>query len=255
MLSFFVSDSSSRLSANNPTTKTSVRDGPEPRGWLDEVSVLSVGTRCWWVFPVPKCKCKPDKQNPVRIWWTWDASMWVPVLIVLEEDWGSRFLVGPVLEGPPDTSVPIGLTCLECPQGLPVLDQHSLEGDIGAFSQENLDWWNLLTGQFTDQWEWFCVGLWDGEEGDTQSNPDKHPHHRTPFLLGWFKDHLVSRSTTSPSLRFQSRDVVSVEGLTPFEHPWFGKMKCVRKCVQTFVQTPNGNTGVFGGVQTMFKRL
>jgi len=43
---FCVSDSKSRSSANNPTTKTLVRDGPEPRRRLDEVSVLSVGTRC-----------------------------------------------------------------------------------------------------------------------------------------------------------------------------------------------------------------
>ena len=65
--------------------------------------------------------------------------MWVPVLVALEEDRGSRFLVDHVLEGPPDTPVPIGLTRLERSQGLPVLDQHSLEGDISAFSQENLD--------------------------------------------------------------------------------------------------------------------
>ena len=81
--------------------------------------------------PVRKCRSKTCEYNP----------------FVLEEDCGFRLLVDHFFEAPPDPPLAIGLTCIEAPQDLPILDQHSLEGDISAFSKDNLDGWDLLTGR------------------------------------------------------------------------------------------------------------
>ena len=217
----------SRLSANNSTTKTSVRDGPEPRRRLDEVSVLSVGTRWWWVYPVPKCRCKPDKQN-LFVWWTWVASMWVPVLIVLEEDGGSRFLVGPSSKDHQTLPYPLDWPVWNVPGWRP-----GPNGNIGAFSRALIDGTSSLVSSQT-------VGVvLRGSVGWRRGrypvhNPDKHPHHHS--LPSRVVQDLVSRSTTSPSLRFQSEMSCRL-GSTSLTRPPFGKMSVHGCCVSTSVST------------------
>ena len=96
------------------------------------------------------------------------------------------------------------------------------------------------------------TGVWVGEEEEPQSNPDEHLQHRTtPLLL--FKDPLdLVGGKFSP--RFWCGDVVANEGVTPFEHRDLGKWR-VSEVRSNFRSNSNGNTGVFGDVQTMFKRL
>ena len=79
------------------------------------------------------------------------------MLIALEEHGGSVTVVVLVIERPPDTPVPIGLTRLEYSQRFPALNQLALEGKSSSFSQQNLDRRHLFTGEFANQGERHCT--------------------------------------------------------------------------------------------------
>ena len=69
----------------NPSTEALRRDGPEPCCCLQEISVPPEDTRCFGILLIPEVRSKPHEQHPVCLRGSWNTSVRIPVLIVLEE--------------------------------------------------------------------------------------------------------------------------------------------------------------------------